>query len=280
MTDWGDFNDTQDEQEREFDTRSIYIDTKLDELHDKLDQNIRTHGRVGEYHPSQLYDMCPIEQYFFRKDPLPQLENLGLPTRRVMAAGSNAHDYFQQYELGQAGLLYGVWECPACDWKTDDFEPMPKKCEKCDCPWIRFKETRIHVEEYNIVGHYDGLLKVDGDFYTLEMKSKTKDRFGKIVKPDRREIFQASIYDKYNIADTKGIVFGYICRERYYFKTVFVDRDEKAVAQAIERIELIEESLEKDTVPLNINPTCRRCAKCDSQRAKACPYNKECWSIV
>lgn len=236
------------------------------------------------YHPSQVHDMCILQEYYRRLYETDSVDEVNLYTRLLMGAGTAAHKHFQEHVLGPSKILLGDWYCALCSNVLGRMSFMPDVCSFCGAkrPNILYKEIEINDEEHKIKGKTDGILKINSDdpSYSdilLEMKTKGTNSFENVKAPTKREITQVSIY--MHFLKLSECMFVYINRDTYDFKMVPAKKDNHAVQVVFDKISLIKESLEEGKPPYKDKKPCRKCRKSDSGNAKKCPFNEECWSL-
>jgi len=229
------------------------------------------------YHPSRIHDMCPVAEFWLRiRRPPVLIEEPNLPLSLMAAAGTQAHNFFQDRVLGPAGILWGSWECPKCG---AEFEKtfLPGKCPECSCNRLQYLEPQVLSHEHKIRGHSDGIIRIPSlDDMILEMKSKSRNTWEKTHAPNARERTQASIYME--LLGVDKCVYLFICRDDYRYRAVIEDKREDLVENAFRTIDAIEECVaagEPDPVIM-----CqRKCSRKSTTRARECPFREECWSF-
>jgi len=232
------------------------------------------------YHPSQVYDMCILQEYYRRTYKVDSIDESDFYMRLMAGAGTAAHKHFQEHIFGPAKVLVGSWTCSRCanDIGTDCL--MPDSCSFCGAtrPHILYKEVDVLDEKLKIRGRVDGILALDEDCL-LEMKTKGLIAFQKITKPSRKELFQVNIY--MHLLNLNECMFTYIARDSYDFKFIVAKKDASIVNEVLHKIETIEIAIGKGEPPRKDDgKPFRRCRKCDSGTARACPFHEECWELV
>lgn len=231
------------------------------------------------YHPSQLYDMCILQEYYRRKYKVDSVDESDFYMRLMAGAGTAAHKHFQEHIFGPAQVLVGSWSCARCGKVLGKDCIMPNECSFCGAvrPYIIYDEIRVEDKKYKIRGKVDGILSLDKD-YLLEMKTKGSNAFKKIEKPSRKELFQVNTY--MHLLGLDECMFVYISRENYDFKFIVSKKDSSVVNEVFTKIETIERALVKGEPPRKKDgKPFRRCRKCNSATAKQCPFNEECWEL-
>jgi len=228
------------------------------------------------YHPSRIYDMCPVCEYYVRRDKPIIVDEPELRMSGMAAAGTRAHHYFQDCVLGPAGLLKGLWRCKICNRlhsSTPSLYPRTHCSGSCDCNEYRYVEPSLRDEEHLIIGHTDGIVPFEGEDYLLEAKSKSAKAYPEYNKPSKKERLQASLY--MDIAGVERCIYMFICRDDYAFKFVIGEKDQGLVDEAHNSIASIEEALVAGEVTSALK-VFKRCASTGAARFKKCPFREEC----
>jgi hypothetical protein len=158
-----------------------------------------TYAKDVYYHPSQLYGACARMEVLKRVVPL---ELLPLEKNEVYVTakfdiGNAVHYWYQNYYLGQMGILKGKWRCCHCNAVTGT-DPKPEfRPKKCDCgnttEWD-YEECHVLNKEWDVIGKVDGILDIDGKPYVLDMKTSDPELFKKMKKPWPSAEFQVQVY--------------------------------------------------------------------------------------
>jgi len=231
------------------------------------------------YHPSQMYDMCAVAEYFLRVMRPPYLlDEFPLKLGLMAAAGTRAHDHFQNNVLGPAGILFGDWFCIKCGTvQSEQFRPA----SDCKCGagnhLLKYLEPQIEDHDDKVRGHGDGKIVIPSyPNLLLEMKSKSLETWKKIRTPSKKERLQASMYMHYLKLDACAYFF--ISRDDYQYKVVIEERNDALVSEARLTIHTIEDAL--STGKCTTDLICmRRCADNTTARSKKCPFRKQCWAV-
>lgn len=175
-------------------------------------------------HPSEMAssDWCYRATYLrlIGKESKPQV--ISLRPGLIFAEGTEIGAKWQQW-LREMGILWGKWECRICEettlaWSRDlaDLSNTPF------CPgrayqgphlW-KYKEVPLESQpKYNVAGHADGIVDVDGEILPIENKSigpgtirlldllgehepdeMSSDKFSRITRPLASHFRQTQIY--------------------------------------------------------------------------------------
>jgi len=166
---------------------------------ESLNKKPRTRS-INELHPSEIAKgFCPREWCILQSHI--DLYNFHVPpkTRIAFDVGSALHEMMQNY-LADMGVLIGYYRCKECRHVTQSIGKKPGVCSKCDCHVFEYKEITIVNKLWNIFGHCDGLVEMDGKLYLFEFKTSRSDVLRGMVKPLDWHVNQARIYMwSYNI---------------------------------------------------------------------------------
>lgn len=163
---------------------------------------------------------------------------------------------------------------------------MPEECDDCGfqssifSPFI-FKEVPVSDDEYGIVGHADGIVRVD-DLPPRLMDIKTTSWIKHVRSGDtkKRYVYQLQIYMTLLDLDYGVIMFfDKKSNDRHYahFKQddQFIEDYREKIDRDEEAKPIIEDGVDIDT--FEEEPFERICSNEDVQRAKHCPVSKECF---
>lgn len=233
------------------------------------------------YHPSQIYDMCPVAEFWVRiRRPENLIREPQFGLNLMAAAGTAAHDYFQNGVFGPAKLLWGTWKCTNCTAVYRD-TLLPDFCtdEMCGCNRLQFVEPAILNHAHKIRGHADGKFVIpesssDAKKLMLEMKSKSAKAWPNYNKPSKKERVQGSIYLDCLGLDECAYVF--ICRDDYRYKIVIEEKKQDLVDQAYHTIDSIEECVAAGK-PDSVLMCQRKCGSAKTAKARQCAFKHECW---
>lgn len=153
----------------------------------------------GVFHPSELsYDFCPRSWVLCELDKSLYL-NVSFPvnTQLRFDVGKALHRMVQD-KLGNAGVLFGVWECGRHPGTlTTGFKPQ-EACPACQeqgwYPKWRYREVQVVDEELWIGGETDGIVVVNQRKYIFEFKTINNDGYSTLVEPLDHHKHQAMWY--------------------------------------------------------------------------------------
>ena len=277
--------------------------TWLEEDYEELVHDERSPG----LHASSLYKLCA------RREILAALLNMK-PVKELQLAGNKftqdmghaLHQWWQERYLGPKQVLEGNWYCAGCDTTTYGF--MPLKCD-CGVDWrdaMHYREMRVNIEEFDIVGACDGIIKdlKTGKRRVFEFKTKSTSQYRLIHSPVHDHVIQVHAYMKGLGLDEAIIVYidkgkqcswsfrnGVFKAGKPNVKSFLVKFDnslwDKIISVATEyrrALELLESGsvnsdLDEET-RLNILSEFERV--CDSPTcnlAKSCQVSEECFSL-
>ena len=229
------------------------------------------------YHPSQLYDMCPVAEFWLRiRRPAFLVEEPRMPLSMMAHAGTQAHNFFHNEVLGPAPVLWGTWECTKCGAEMEKtFLPDQCQCSDCRCTRLQYVEPSVLSHEHKIRGHSDGYIRIDGfEDALLEMKSKSAETWKKTNAPNKRERIQGSLY--MHFLDVPRCVYFFICRDTYQYKPIIEEKKEDLVDQVLGTIDAIERCVAAGEVDPIL--TCqKKCSSMKTTRARECPFRNDCW---
>lgn len=154
-------------------------------------------------HASQLWKLCgrrTILESLMGVDRVEEQESAG--GFQTQDEGTALHEWWQNVYLPGWGKLYGRWKCLRCDkvYGTNDTPILrPDECfgsKTCVKKPSRFeyKEVRINIEEYDIVGSVDALLLYKGEELVGEIKTKSVSQFKGLHYPEFKHIIQGHAY--------------------------------------------------------------------------------------
>ena len=185
--------------------------------------------------------------------------------------------------------------CPRCRWQVNPAThyPAPSSRSSIDCAtnckwpggfftagrdcafcekggqW-NFRESFIKIEEYDIVGAYDGIVLFNGVERILEMKTKDVWAWDKMTKPHDEHVIQAQVYMWGS--GLKEAVICYINKNSGLLKEFLVKFDKSVIDRGLRNIDAVHAALEKGELPNGL------CGSPREKRAKECPYKGLCFA--
>ncbi len=275
--------------------------------------------RRDVFHPSELCFgiFCPRAWLICQRHPeLYDKSKTTLIQQKRFDVGKVMHTYIQE-KLGNAGVLFGVWECSRiCNDESCvnvGFKPKDDVCKKA--LWV-YKEPTVINEELRIYGNVDGIIINPPYKYTLEYKTINKDGFSTLVEPvyNHREqsfwylhLLSEHNFDQWNklcktdgmedvIKDLKpymdmpydGTVVVYHSKDtqdfrEYFTPAVFSNTKEFMIPKDESLAYVIEhkKKMIKETLKhLDKGTLCERIYQCDdpsAKQAKKCVASKHCF---
>ena len=156
------------------------------------------------FHPSTLHKPPEylLKTYF---DGEPEVDHSS-QLLRVFDNGHDVHKRIQKY-LRELGLLKEI-ECP------------------------------VENREYEIRGHADGILEIDGKKGVLEIKSINSRGFYGLFEPDERHLIQANVY-MFCLEIPRGVIL-YENKDNQGLKEFLVKQDPKVLRPVLEKIKLVQ----------------------------------------
>ncbi len=157
-----------------------------------------------------------------------------------------------------------------CKWPGGFFE-AGRDCAFCERggQW-NFKESFIKIEEYDIVGAYDGIVMYNGVERLLEMKTKDVWAWDKMTQPHDSHVIQANVYMWGT--GLKEAVICYINKNSGLMKEYLVKFDPKVIERGIKNIEAVHRALDEGELPNGV------CGSPREKRAKECAYTDLCFA--
>lgn len=260
-----------------------------------LDKRVQEAKPYKYFRASRFYDECPRFIYFCSKleKPIEYLEPFSFNTFMAMENGTAVHSIFQGMILGPMGVLKGNWKCSECDkMAINSFYPEPC-C--CGCPEFEYVEYEVYDEATKVKGHIDGLVCLNRleefaktgmvsedtpeNLVHLEIKTTGGFSFKDVVKGKELPKYyswQANIYQKAcfdaGLIKEKKTMFLYQDRDSLSLHSFIYPHDEEIVYEVQEKSRLI-----CNAIVQGVCPDSFKCASIEDDRAKFCPFRKECF---
>jgi hypothetical protein len=177
------------------------------------------------FHPSSLAH-CPRKLYEAYLTPTHIKIGQDPRLQRVWDNGHNVHDRIQNY-LYKTGLL------------VED-------------------EVLICDTEFEICGHTDGLLNINGNFGVLELKSINRAGFVSLLVPSPDYILQMNVY--MHCLDLDWGILLYESKDDQSFKEYLVTRDQEIIDQVLGKIMYVKKYVKLGyPPPKHENKDCSSC---------------------
>ena len=165
------------------------------------------------FHPSSLHKSAKeLYHHYLEGD-----NNQDFPPRilRIFENGDAVHDRLQTY-LEKAGVLLQA-------------------------------EVPIENEEYEIIGHTDGILEISGVKGILEIKSMNANTFYSTYEPKPEHIIQINIY-MFATGIKRGCLL-YECKDDQALKEFYVMQDKSILDPILDKIRYVQECLKQGKEP-------------------------------
>lgn len=239
------------------------------------------------FHPSELTtnDCVRSIVYNWIKAPITNKNTIQPRIKRVFDVGHHKGFILQQY-FWDMGLLEGNWECIKCNHKWWDV--APKICPNCNSKlfiWynLHYLEVPIHNKQWNVKGHSDGIIVVDGKRVLLEFKSiKNRDSqtpehsvcFEDLNSARPEHVQQANLYmdalDSEGIEIERGIII-YFAKNNQLLKEFPIRKMDMMLKPSYDKILAVNHALENRYLP-------ERAGTMKSDRiCMYCPRKDLCW---
>jgi hypothetical protein len=139
--------------------------------------------RRDVFHPSDISRekyFCPRRWVLGARNPeLYKNDKINAQTAFRFMVGHQLHDMTQRI-LGNAGVLFGTWNCRTCGHRVTGFKP-DYKCAECgDSRW-KYQEVPVIDNELHIAGHTDGIVFLPEGKFIFEYKTSNHERYSSII---------------------------------------------------------------------------------------------------
>jgi hypothetical protein len=165
------------------------------------------------FHPSSLHRSAKeLYHLYLNGDDQREFEPRIL---RIFDNGHAVHDRLQRY-LKDAGVLKQI-------------------------------EVPVESTEYEIQGHTDGIIEINGMEGVLEIKSMNQNQFYSAYEPKTDHLIQINIY-MYCIGIPRGCLL-YECKDNQELKEFYVKQDNSILDPIFEKIKYVQECLREGIEP-------------------------------
>lgn len=235
------------------------------------------------FHPSELSTSGCIRSmvYNWIKAPVSNPNTIQPRIKRVFDVGHHKGFILQQY-FWDMGILEGNYECIKCDHKWWDVSP--RTCPNCNVKsfiWhnLHYLEVPIRSERWNITGHSDGIIIVDGKRVLLEFKSiKNKDDktsennptcFENLQSAKLEHVYQANLYmdalDEQGYDIERAIII-YFAKNNQLLKEFPIRKMDMMLKPSYDKILAVNHALENNYLPeragrIKSDPICQYCSR-------------------
>lgn len=239
------------------------------------------------FHPSELStnDCIRSMVYNWIKAPITNPGTIQPRVKRIFDVGHHKGFIIQQY-FWDMGILEGMWECVKCDHKWWDVSP--KHCENCNAKlfiWdnLKYLEVPIENKKWNIIGHSDGIIILDGKRVLIELKSiKNRDKttpeesvtFDELNQAKIEHVYQTNMYadalDE-NGMEIERMIIIYFAKNNQMLKEFPIRKMDMMLAPSYTKINLVNHALENRYLPERYGSM-----KSD-KKCQYCPRKNLCW---
>jgi hypothetical protein len=251
-------------------------------------------------HPSEMVkaDWCHTRAYWRISGAEPaKAKQIDFRLANVFAEGHAIHHRYQTW-LWDMGVLWGRWQCKACDDSFFALSPM-----FCHCGGdLKYREVPLFSAEHHVIGHADGavwlpewekprLIEIksvgigtvrfeapslhgrfqDGEITLDQLWYSINRPFGSHLKQGNLYLALAPSTHEY-LVEVDQIIFIYEWKPTQDVKEFTVSARSEVVSELLEDARSVRVSLERATPPERpywadaAGPIC-----------KACPYKAHCW---
>lgn len=248
-------------------------------------------------HPSEMvqWDWCPRATWLRLKTSIHTPEALTLRPALIFAEGDTIHEKWQRW-LREMGVLWGRWECPACEtvalsWSSD-LDALFKCYQTASGKHLwKYKEVPFDDPAYRIKGHADGVVRTTGgEVVLIEIKSigpgtlrmlellpegssddEGSDKFSKITRPLRSHFIQTQVYlrllEQYEelIGEISRAVIIYEYKADQQYKEFAISRLDKWTDELFETAKDIVWALDNDREIKCPHGGCKQCRAYEEQ---------------
>ena len=108
-------------------------------------------------------------------------------------------------------------------------------------------EVPVENREYEIMGHTDGIIKVNGFEGVLEIKSMNSKQFYSCFEPKPDHLIQINVY-MFCLGVPRGCLL-YECKDDQELKEFYVKQDPSILNPILEKIQLVQQRLKEGKEP-------------------------------
>lgn len=246
-------------------------DAKLSEKRESPIPNMDTVYRV-----SGLSKMCPVEEVLRYKNKIIGFNSVDSKLRKTFDFGNAFHSVAQNTWFGKFGWLVGDWICTNCGEKYLDQVMPDHVCDKCGRDdKYHYVELFLEAKEEFVSGHPDGILRLEGVDYLMELKSSNNANFEYIKNFLRRpldaHLDQIQMY-MYLLKKKHGLVV-YFNKDTSEWMQFYVYFDQSRVTNQIGKVKDTKDGIKSGVVPFEK----RICKVKTCDRAKKCSVRNLCF---
>ena len=240
-------------------------------------------GQDGYIHVSSLIGFCTRRHALLRADGSPLLRSVHGGNRVVWAMGRSAETHVRTQVLStRRSDALGIWGCPCGREKHRGHFPT-KLCPKCERSLSHYGEFTLWDHEAKIVGNPDLVLRQNGVYAVLEIKSMKRDEWKTLTGPKGDHVFQAAFYvdamrrEGFPVYDNVHIL--YVAKDYVHgspYKEFVVNTRDAALAAQLQSAREWAMAAH-NAVESNVLPTRTLCQQPTSPTAKTCPMVTQCF---
>jgi hypothetical protein len=198
--------------------------------------------------------------------------SIDVALQRVFDTGHALHSMYQNDYL--SSILWGKWERYNKETKLAE-EHIGHKPEGRGWEYI---EPTIKNSEYEITGHTDGILRINDEWYLLEIKSANDASWSFMHSPRDAHQKQAQLYLHSTLIgfeeiEPKGVVFLYVNKNTSKEKEFLVLKDSTMIQPIFDGLKLFYDCLDKQELPSKV------CLRKKCPRANDCPAQELCFML-
>lgn len=229
------------------------------------------------YRVSGLSKLCPVRESL--RSSSNQLDSVEVDSvlRKTFDFGTGFHSIVQNQWFGKAGWLVGDWRCKRCG-DIHRNTVMPKRCLhnlSCSSDEFDYIELELESKEHFLTGHPDGILRLDGVDYVMELKTSNSKMY-EFIKTVRRKPLdahreQVNMY-MFLLKKQHGVII-YFDKDNSQWMQFYEKFDSSLVEKQLKKIAVTKKMISDGVVDFEH----RICPKSDCAAAKACSVRKLCF---
>lgn len=241
-------------------------------------------GEPGYIHASALPGLCPRQHVLMVSLGIRVDERITGAHRVMWTVGRAVEQHIRDQLIdGYPSSIFGLWSCLCGSVQHRGHKPHDKHCTGCGTPATNYNELTLTSDEYGVTGNPDIILRHEGAYVPVEIKSMTGEDWKALKQPMGNHLAQVSSYrrlmEEVGMPVHNDVVVVY-CSKHFNWGSPYKEfhtnasttQNTDAIAHLFNKAKQVKEATPDKLPPRTV------CSSRNSKRAKACPVADTCFA--
>ena len=199
-----------------------------------------------DYIPSQSFkpsgiSACKRNLYYELSGYKPDEEPPNTTLIGICESGTDRHEAIQNYVMQMKKHSID------CEWLDVGKYIKDNNIKYAEVVSQKGNETKVYSEQYNLRFLCDGLIKYKGEYYILEIKTESTNKFNKHTEPWPEHIMQATCYSL--VLGVDKVIFLYESKDTQELKEFCFTNIESVLKKALDKFNYLNDCIKTNNIP-------------------------------